>query len=102
MYGKKALEAALGAAAEEITNGLSRISNGSPGQDYKLIRDRIGEADPAVLALLALKTCLDVLGQRGRAKETTYTNVASAIGEAVRLSSDSTTTRRLTPSCSVR
>jgi DNA-directed RNA polymerase len=85
VYGKKALEAALGAAAEQITKGLSRISNGSPGPDYKLIRDRIGEADPAVLALLALKTCLDVLGQRGRAKETTYTNVASAIGEAVQV-----------------
>ena len=85
VYGKKALEAALGAAAEEITKGLSRISNGSPGPDYKLIRDRIGEADPAVLALLALKTCLDVLGQRGRTKETTYTNVASAIGESVQI-----------------
>lgn len=85
VYGKKALEAVLGAVGEEIRRGLSRISNGIPGEDHKLIRDRIGEADHNVLALLAIKTCLDVLGERGRAKEITYTAVASAIGSAVQI-----------------
>jgi DNA-directed RNA polymerase len=86
VYGKKALEAALGATGEEIAKGLSRITNGSPGADHKLIRDRIGEADPNVMALLALKCCLDILGRLGgKDNKLTYTNVATAIGKGVQI-----------------
>ena len=84
VYGKQALQATLGLIGEEISQGLSRISNGIPGQDHRLIRDRIGETDPHLLALLTMKVCLDVLGRLGgKDNRMTYTNVVTAIGKAV-------------------
>jgi DNA-directed RNA polymerase len=90
IYGKKALEAHLGGVAELIGQRLGRISNGIAGQDYRLIAERIGSADAKVLALLAMKTCLDTLGMAGGqvTKMTgkplmTYTNLTGAIGRAV-------------------
>lgn len=86
VYGKKALNTALGAVGEQIAKGLSRISNGSPGPDHKLIRDRIGETDPNVLALLSLKVCLDILGRLGgKDNKLTYTNLITALGKAVQI-----------------
>lgn len=85
-YGKAALNTALEGVAKEISQGLSRITNGSPGQDHRLIRDRIGEADPEVLALLTIKVCLDVLGGLGgKDNKITYTNTVVAIGKAVQM-----------------
>lgn len=85
VYGKKALGAALGATSEEICKGLSRISNGIAGQDHKLIRDRIGNADPNLLALLVIKVTIDALGRHGRENKLTYTMVTTAIGKAVQM-----------------
>ena len=84
VYGKKTLQAALEVVGTEIQSGLSRITNGSPGADHKLIRDRIREADPYLLALLTLKVCLDVLGRDGGLNsKMTFTNTVVAIGQAV-------------------
>ena len=85
VYGKAALKVALEATGKEISAGLSRITNGSAGQDHRLIRDRIGEADPNLLAMLVIKVTIDALGRMGGDKKLTYTTVITAIGKAVQM-----------------
>ncbi|MCP9877331.1 DNA-directed RNA polymerase [Cyanobium sp. A2C-AMD] len=85
VYGKKLLEAALAATAAAVQARLGRISNGIPGPDHRLIAEKIATADHRVLALIALKVSLDVMGAKGTGDggRFTYTKLAMAVGLAV-------------------
>lgn len=86
VYGKRLLDGHLGAVAAVVGERLGRISNGQPGPEHRLIAERIGKADPGVLALLTMKVCLDTMGAgkgHERSKPLTYVSVANAVGKAV-------------------
>jgi DNA-directed RNA polymerase len=85
VYGKTLLEASLAAVAAEIASRIGRISFGIPGPDHKLIAEKIAQADHRVLALIAMKVTLDVMGGKVFADhgQFTYTKLAIAVGMAV-------------------
>lgn len=86
VYGKRLLDGHLAAVAAVIGERLGRISNGQPGPEHRLVAERLGQADPGVLALLTMKVCLDALGAgkgHERTKPLTYISVATAVGQAV-------------------
>ena len=87
VWGKKAIELHLGATAEVIRERLGKISNGRPGVDFALIRKAIGDYDPAIIALLTMKTCLDVLGgiDREKNQQPNYTKVCTAIARTIQV-----------------
>ena len=80
LWGKKALAAHLGACQEVISERLSQIGNGRAGRHYAAVRLNVGVCEPEVLALLAMKTCLDVLGKESRP---TYIVLCTRVGHSV-------------------
>jgi DNA-directed RNA polymerase len=80
VWGKRALEGHIEACSAVIADRLSQIGNGRAGRHYATVRRVVGECEPEVLALLAMKTCLDVLGKENRP---TYITLCTRVGHSV-------------------
>tara|TARA_Y200000002_G_scaffold383224_1_gene404198 strand:- start:17375 stop:19714 length:2340 start_codon:yes stop_codon:yes gene_type:complete len=80
VWGKHALNGHLSACANVVAERLAQIGNGRAGKHYAAVRSCVGECEPEVLALLAMKTCLDVLGKESRP---TYIVLCTRVGHSV-------------------
>ena len=80
IWGKKALETHIGVSNTVVEERLNQIGNGRAGKHYASVRKTVGECESEVLTLLAMKTCLDVLGKESRP---TYITLCTRVGHAV-------------------
>ena len=81
-YGQTALKAATGAVADHMASSLKNVAKGRGGPDFALCFKHLKDADAEKLAVLALKVCLDVLGQE---KHPTLTELTVPISQAIEI-----------------
>jgi DNA-directed RNA polymerase len=84
IYGKKALSAALPGVSELIRKRIGEITMGRAGQSYAALAKTVKDMDPEVIAVLTLKSVLDVLGTIDFKDDVfRYSRVCDRIGQAI-------------------
>jgi len=79
-YSKRLLSGYLGIITDEFDDRLTQLGNGRAGTHYCTIRRYVGTLDAAVIALIVMKTCLDVLGKEARP---TFVTLCSRVGHSL-------------------
>ncbi|MCP4973785.1 MAG: hypothetical protein GY914_08960, partial [Prochlorococcus sp.] len=79
---RKAINTFLAPIAERIQKKYGVLTSGKAGMDYETIVKHLKDADPYILALLTMKSALDVLGKD---PEPQLQDITTAIGKNVQL-----------------
>lgn len=79
---RKSIKTFLGPIALRIQKKYGALTSGKAGMDYETIAKHLKDADPYILALLTMKTALDVLGKD---PEPQLQDITTAIGKAVQM-----------------
>ena len=79
---RKAIKQFLDPIAQRLTKRLKMLTSGQAGLDAETIVKHLADADPQILALLTMKSTLDVLGKD---PEPQLQDITTAIGKNVQL-----------------
>ena len=82
VYGQKLLKHSTGLIAQHMANSLKNVAKGRGGQDFRVCYNHLHNADPEILAVLALKVSLDTLAKE---QAPTPVELMRAIGQSIEL-----------------
>jgi DNA-directed RNA polymerase len=82
VYGQQMLKGATASMAEHMRSSLKNLGRGAGCVDGATVYKHLKAADPEILAVLALKVCLDVLSQEDKP---TLLQLSAPIGAAIEI-----------------